>query len=460
MPPLRWLAHGPYLLKGRDEPMDIFEVGAEGLAPHTAPPDGEKARRAIRPGEEETLGWRPAAGLKIPGRTGWHLTERLGVGGFGEVWVGDHGKLHQRRAFKFCFDDERLRALKREVTLVRLLGWPCRRRLAPRQSPSATRNTSRPLPPSKFRHPHPPLSPKARNQARSPLPSPIFLITCPLLLASTCPLLHARRQRRLNGLARAGAWSMQRWMNTRTLRSVILGSALVSLTAGCATSSSGLKAKTVPVSPFLENARQMKPHRERAPFNAVWVNPKFEAVRGNCRGIYIAPVTTQYLRAVDRPLVTVMEGAKAKDRPVAKTAEILRNEFIAAFRNAPGGRYAVAPGKRAGVLALELALVEMNPTNVVGNAVKYGAPGGSVLAPAMKGNCAIEGKLRDGATGEVLLAFADNEQDKFGISLRDFSSYGHARSSIRDWAKQFAELMRTPASHKVRDSSTVTLNPL
>ena len=253
---------------------------------------------------------------------------------------------------------------------------------------------------------------------------------------------------------------MQRWMNTCTLLSVLLGSALVSLTAGCATSSSGLKAKTVPVSAFLENARQMKPHRERAPFNAVWVNPKFEAVRGNYRGIYIPPVTTQYLRAVDRPLVTVMEGAKAKDRPVAKTAEILRNKFIAAFRDAPGGRYAVAPGKRAGVLALELALVEMNPTNVVGNAVKYGAPGGSVLAPAMKGNCAIEGKLRDGATGEVLLAFADNEQDKFGISLRDFSSYGHARSSIRDWAKQFAELMRTPASHKVRDSSTVTLNPL
>ena len=121
MPPLCWLAHGPYLLKGRDEPMDIFEVGAEGLAPLTAPADGEKAKRAIRPGEEETLGWRPAAGLEIPGRAGWNLTERLGVGGFGEVWIGEHGKFHQRRAFKFCFDDERLRALKREVTLVRLL---------------------------------------------------------------------------------------------------------------------------------------------------------------------------------------------------------------------------------------------------------------------------------------------------------------------------------------------------
>ncbi len=120
-PPLRWLAHGPYRLSGRDEPLEIFEVGADGLAPLAPPPDGEKAKRAIRPGEEETLGWRPAVGLEIPGRTGWQLTEKLGAGGFGEVWTGEHAKLRQRRAFKFCFDDERLRALKREVTIVRLL---------------------------------------------------------------------------------------------------------------------------------------------------------------------------------------------------------------------------------------------------------------------------------------------------------------------------------------------------
>jgi WD40 repeat protein len=121
MPPLRWLAHGPYLMKGRDEPVEVFEVGADGLAPLHAPPGGDKARRAIRPGEEETLGWRPAAGLEIPGRPGWRLVDRLGAGGFGEVWEGGQPKLGLRRAFKFCFDDQRLRALKREVTLVRLL---------------------------------------------------------------------------------------------------------------------------------------------------------------------------------------------------------------------------------------------------------------------------------------------------------------------------------------------------
>lgn len=250
-------------------------------------------------------------------------------------------------------------------------------------------------------------------------------------------------------------------MNIRLVRSFVFGSVLAVFSAGCATSSSGLKAKTLPTSAFLDKGAALRPHRARAPFNGYWESPKFEAVRGNYRGINISPVITQYLRAVDRPLVTVMEGPKAKDRPVAQTAEIVRNEFGAAFRNAPGGRYQLVGGKGTGVLVLELALVEMNPTNVVGNMVRYGAPGGSAVAPATKGNCALEGKLRDSMTGEVLMEFADNEQDKFSVvSLRDLSSYGHARTAIKDWARQFAELMRTPATHKVEDSSTVTLNPL
>lgn len=118
---LTWLAHGPYLFKGCDEPVEVFEVGLSCEAPLIAPPDGEKAKRALRPGDEETLGWRPADGLEIPGRPGWRLAEKLGAGGFGEVWAGEQAKTRERRAFKFCFDAERLRALKREVTLTRLL---------------------------------------------------------------------------------------------------------------------------------------------------------------------------------------------------------------------------------------------------------------------------------------------------------------------------------------------------
>jgi Protein of unknown function (DUF3313) len=244
----------------------------------------------------------------------------------------------------------------------------------------------------------------------------------------------------------------------RLLLVVFLGS-IAALSGGCATSSSGLKAKTVKPSAFLENPGRLKPHRERAPFNLSWENPQFETKRGAYNAIAVAPVTTAYLRPVDRPLVTALEGPKAKDRPVAATAGLLRTGFTEAFQ-APGSRFATVSGKGPRVLTLELALVEMNPTNVVGNMARYGAPGGSALAPATKGNIAIEGKLRDSMTGELLYEFADNEQDKFSVvSLRDLSSYGHARTAIKEWAKQFAELLRTAASHKVEDSSTVTLNP-
>ena len=120
-PSLRWLAHGPYEVKGLPEPIEVFEVGAENLAPLAPPPDSEKVKRAIRAGEEGTLGWRPAVGMEVPSRAGWMLNERLGAGGFGEVWVATHARLGRRRAFKFCFDEHRLRALKREVTLTSLL---------------------------------------------------------------------------------------------------------------------------------------------------------------------------------------------------------------------------------------------------------------------------------------------------------------------------------------------------
>jgi serine/threonine-protein kinase len=120
-PPLRWVAHGPYLFKGGDDPMEVFEVGIEGFSPLTKPADSDKVKRVVPHDREATLGWRPAMGLDIPDRPGWVLEKKLGDGGFGEVWLGHHGKIRDRRVFKFCFDADRLRSLKRELTLFRLM---------------------------------------------------------------------------------------------------------------------------------------------------------------------------------------------------------------------------------------------------------------------------------------------------------------------------------------------------
>ncbi len=119
--PLAWLAHGPYLFAGQESSTNVFEVGVPGRSRLRPPQDTEVARRAVVPGEDETLGWRPARGLTVPGRAHWLLEERLGEGGFGEVWRASHEKTKAKRAFKFCFDPQRVRGLQREVVLFRLL---------------------------------------------------------------------------------------------------------------------------------------------------------------------------------------------------------------------------------------------------------------------------------------------------------------------------------------------------
>jgi class 3 adenylate cyclase len=44
---LRWLAHGNYLMKGKDEPMEVFEVGAVDYSLLRAPGDSDKAQRVV-----------------------------------------------------------------------------------------------------------------------------------------------------------------------------------------------------------------------------------------------------------------------------------------------------------------------------------------------------------------------------------------------------------------------------
>ncbi|MFL6203375.1 MAG: protein kinase domain-containing protein [Thermoanaerobaculia bacterium] len=119
--PLSWLAHGPYLFKGVAEPVEVFEVGWAGLSLLAVPQETGKARRAVAAGDEVILGWRPGPGQEIPRRAGWTLERKLGLGGFGEVWLAVQRDTGDKRAFKFCYEATRLRALQREVTLFRLL---------------------------------------------------------------------------------------------------------------------------------------------------------------------------------------------------------------------------------------------------------------------------------------------------------------------------------------------------
>ncbi|MSU34255.1 MAG: hypothetical protein EXS36_03925 [Pedosphaera sp.] len=117
---LQWLNHGAYVLKGVEEPLEICEVGEAGMASLKPPTDATKAQRKVSADGEPVLGWRPALDQRVPNMQ-WVLEKKLGEGGFREVWLGRHQTMKERRVFKFCFLADRVRSLKREMTLFRLI---------------------------------------------------------------------------------------------------------------------------------------------------------------------------------------------------------------------------------------------------------------------------------------------------------------------------------------------------
>ena len=73
---------------------------------------------------------------------------------------------------------------------------------------------------------------------------------------------------------------------------------------------------------------------------------------------------------------------------------------------------------------------------------------------------AFEGRMRDGATNEVVAMFADRESEKFSIvNVKDLTWYGHAKSILREWADQFVKIANKQPGEIVKDSAPFDLKP-
>ena len=164
------------------------------------------------------------------------------------------------------------------------------------------------------------------------------------------------------------------------------------------------------------------------------------------------PVNTSYVQA---PANRCAE--------VKKMAAYMQEQFQKEF--AKGCYYRVVTHPGPGTLELQMALVELKPTNVPGNVLSTGAgvvvPGANLVGSQLThGNIAFEAKLRNGANGELLAEYADRESDKLSLlSFRDYSQYAHARRAVQDWAHEMRVLATTPRNQKVSGAMRVTLNP-
>ncbi len=211
--------------------------------------------------------------------------------------------------------------------------------------------------------------------------------------------------------------------------------------------------------PFIEHPRALARDAHR-PLDKIARNSSrqaWERVRGFDR-IAILPVNTHYLHTRNGKPLPARDVARAE-----RMAQYLRASLQKEFAN--GGTYRVVTGAGHKTLTLELALVELRPTNVPINVVSTGAsvvvPGANFVGSIFsKGGIAIEGKLRNGETGELLEEFSDREQDKTSLfSFRDYTQYAHGRRAADDWSREIEKMSRTPRDQKIHTALAVTLNP-
>ena len=204
---------------------------------------------------------------------------------------------------------------------------------------------------------------------------------------------------------------------------------------------------------------------ERYPFQKVWVTERLAGKdRKHYSKVFVAPVDVSHLDNETWKVRARDVGAHPED--VKEVAEYMRRRFKEEIAKWPGSVVKVIDkdDRSPDTVVLELAIVELIPTatlqKAAGTAAGFLVPGGGLVNTGASGSIAIEGRVRDAASREVIGEFADREEDKAApIDLAGFKWYSRSKENIDDWATQFIQLANTTPDQKVEDSLPFTFNP-
>lgn len=226
---------------------------------------------------------------------------------------------------------------------------------------------------------------------------------------------------------------------------------------------SGCKARPAPDAGFLPYPDRFKEMRERTPFNATWIpnGTKLEDLKNTNKIMVVQPVVTEFVEVAVKKSDRSKESKEDRIADAKELAKYFESKMKQAFKD-KGLQVSDTPVPNA--MVWEVAITELRPSNpaltVAATAAGAFVPGGGLIRLADTGSVAIEVIVRDSNTGDILVGFKDREGEKnSAFSVRDFQLYAHLREAMDDWSEQFAELVTTPETHTVEDSSTVTLNP-
>lgn len=229
----------------------------------------------------------------------------------------------------------------------------------------------------------------------------------------------------------------------------------------------GCKAGEVSNSGFNPNPELMSKDAN-VPFQRTYWNNKFNPKAYH--EIFIAPVNTDYISAYgfwEGLNIANFDKEKLK-KEIASMADYTQQSFTRAFKDDPNHRFTVVDAAGPNTLILELALVQVVPSKAVLNAIGcvtfipavVGLAGSAVTKSQDigKGVVAIEGRVRDGKTGEIIGMFADCEHPKAAIlDLKALNWWAPAKAIIDDWSRQLVAVANSPPGTVVKDSPAFEL---
>ena len=255
-------------------------------------------------------------------------------------------------------------------------------------------------------------------------------------------------------------------MKSRRVLALACSALLASLVSGCKTTEKVLKADPARDSGFLSEPERMAENRARAPFNRMWADPNFSSA--NYATLVVAPVNTEHVLEENRwARANVRQFRVEKD--IEEIATEFREKVIDKFKESDDNRFKVVDEPGDDSLILELAITELVPGKAFigliglaswGAPLPIGIPAGAVASFADDGWMAIEGRVREARSGQVVAMFADREKGKTRIlDVEAATWYGHARESMKDWSDQLVRLANTPKDVQVDDSKAFELMP-
>lgn len=139
--------------------------------------------------------------------------------------------------------------------------------------------------------------------------------------------------------------------------------------------------------------------------------------------------------------------------------------MIKNFKEDPHHRFQVVEvsGQPVGpAVRLELALIEIDPSQPVLHALSWAGPPGTGTAAGMinQRRAAFEGRLRDLQTREIIATFADRDMADAGpLDLTRLTWYGPAKGILDRWAEQFVQIANRDPGEAVNDPVPFTLKP-